>query len=84
MQAKQILVGLSCGEYPKDEGQWLVSTAWNRAALQVKLRRFLEAEQWMGIALDLLKHVPAMESHRPLMMESMSELLEQKCSYIEE
>lgn len=74
------MLGLGSTLYPQDEAQWLVATAWNRSALYVKLLRFSEAEQWMGVALNLLTHVPAMEIHRPSMMESLGELLRQKGS----
>jgi hypothetical protein len=74
------VLGLGSTVYPQDEAQWLVATAWNRSALYVKLLRFSEAELWMGVALDLLTHVPAMEIHRPSMMESLGELLRQKGS----
>nr|PNR59206.1 hypothetical protein PHYPA_001997 [Physcomitrium patens] len=79
-QAQQILLGLGNNLYPQDEAQWLVSTAWNRAALYLKLLKYDKAEIWMGVALELLKHVPTMEIHRPSMMESLTELLQQKAS----
>lgn len=79
-QAQQILSGLGNNVYPQDEAQWLVSTAWNRAVLYLKLQKCDNAELWMGVALELLKHVPAMEKHRPSMMESLTELLRLKAS----
>lgn len=79
-QAQQIFSGLGDKLYPQDEAQWLVSTAWNRGALYMKLQQHDKAELWMGVALELLKHVPAMESHRPSMMENITELLRLKAS----
>ena len=79
-QAQQILSGLGNNMYPQVEAQWLVSTAWNRGALYLKLQKYETAELWMGLALELLKHVPAMETHRPSMMESLTELLRQIAS----
>jgi len=64
--------------YPQHEAQWLVCTAWNRGALYLKLQKYDNAELWMGVALELLKHVPAMETHRPSMMENLTELLRLK------
>ncbi|KAJ7563573.1 hypothetical protein O6H91_03G115400 [Diphasiastrum complanatum] len=80
-EANNILLGLSMDSYPKEEVQWLVSTAWNRAALHLKLLHLSDAQKWMELALDLLKHAPAMEVHRPAMVESLSDVLKQKSSH---
>jgi hypothetical protein len=79
-QAQKILSRLGNNVYPQDEAQWLVSTAWNRAALYLKLQKYENAELWIGVALELLNHVPAMETHRHSMLESLTELLRQKAS----
>lgn len=42
--AQQILSGLGNNVYPQDEAQWLVSSAWNRAALYLKLQKYENAE----------------------------------------
>jgi hypothetical protein len=58
-QAQHIFSGLGDQVCPPEDAQWLVSTAWNRAALYPKLQRCDNAELWMGVALELLKHAPA-------------------------
>ena len=78
-QAHQILLGLGADVYPKEEIQWLISTAWNRGSLHARFSRFTMAEKWMNLALDMLKHIaPAMEAYRPLMMENLSLVLKGK------
>ena len=42
-----IIVGLKDGEYPVEEGKWLATTAWNRAALPVKLGQIDVAKKWI-------------------------------------
>eukprot|EP00897_Mesotaenium_endlicherianum_P003315 jgi/Mesen1/3010/ME000177S02279 len=73
-EAQKVLAGLAPDVYPKDEVHWLVSTSWNRAPLHVKFHRLEEAEQWMKVALDLLKYAPHMESHKASMLESLAEV----------
>ena len=46
-QAYRIIVGLKDGEYPVEEGKWLATTAWNRAALPVKLGQIDVAKKWI-------------------------------------
>ncbi|XP_024540453.1 TPR repeat-containing protein ZIP4 [Selaginella moellendorffii] len=82
-EAKHMLLGLQNGVYPSEEIQWLVSTAWNRAALQVKLSRLPGAEQWMNIALELLSHAPAMEPQRQGMVDSLNEVMKQKQGHVD-
>jgi hypothetical protein len=78
-QAHQILLGLAPDVYPKEEIQWLISTAWNRGSLHARFSRFSMAEKWMDLALDMLKHSgAAMEAYRPLMMENLSLVLKGK------
>jgi hypothetical protein len=48
----------------------------------VKFLRFSEAEEWMRMGLELLKHVPSLELHRAAMMESLSALLKEKAERI--
>ncbi|XP_057861908.2 TPR repeat-containing protein ZIP4 isoform X2 [Cryptomeria japonica] len=59
-QAHQIIIGMKSGEYPTEEAKWLVSTAWNRSSLHMRFNRLDEAEKWMRMGLDLVKHVPFM------------------------
>ncbi|KAI5071272.1 hypothetical protein GOP47_0013523 [Adiantum capillus-veneris] len=77
-QAHQILLDLDAGVYPKEEVQWLISTAWNRASLHVKFNRFSLAENWMNLALDMLKHAPTMENFRAVMLDNLSCVLKRK------
>lgn len=66
-QAYRIMVGLTDGEYPIEEGKWLATTAWNRAALPVRLGQIDTAKKWMSIGVELAKQVPGMESYRASM-----------------
>ncbi|KAH7300313.1 hypothetical protein KP509_24G056000 [Ceratopteris richardii] len=77
-QAHQILLGLDIGVYPKEEVQWLISTAWNRASLHVKFNRFTLAETWMNLALDMLKHAPTMDNFRTVMLDNLTSVLKRK------
>ncbi|KAF8388654.1 hypothetical protein HHK36_027331 [Tetracentron sinense] len=66
-QAYRMMVGLKEGEYPIEEGKWLATTAWNRAALPVRLGRIGVARRWMKIGLELARHVPGMVGYRESM-----------------
>ncbi|MCO5607943.1 hypothetical protein L7F22_062145 [Adiantum nelumboides] len=77
-QAHQILLGQDTGVYPKEEVQWLISTAWNRASLHVRFNRYSLAEKWMNLALDMLKHAPALENFRTVMLDNLSSVLKRK------
>lgn len=66
-QAYRIMVGLKDGEYPTEEGKWLTTTAWNRAALPLRLGQIDVAKKWMNVGLELAKHVAGMETCRASM-----------------
>ncbi|XP_010277800.1 PREDICTED: TPR repeat-containing protein ZIP4 [Nelumbo nucifera] len=68
-QACRIMVGLKEGEYPIEEGKWLVITAWNRAALPVRLGQVGVARRWMKIGLELAQYIPGMVGYRSCMEE---------------
>ncbi|KAL7152095.1 hypothetical protein ABFS83_04G074800 [Erythranthe nasuta] len=68
-QAYRIMVGLKEGDYPIEEAKWLATTAWNRAALPVKMGRFESAKKWMNIGLELAVKVPGMHTYRSCMEE---------------
>ncbi|XP_042519199.1 TPR repeat-containing protein ZIP4 [Macadamia integrifolia] len=62
-QAYRIMVGLKEGEYPTEEGKWLATTAWNRAAMPVRLGQIAVARRWIKIGLELGRHVQGMEGY---------------------
>lgn len=66
-QAYQIMVGLKEGEYPTEEGKWLAMTAWNRAAIPVRLGQIETAMKWMKVGLEFAKRIPGMETYRAFM-----------------
>ncbi|XP_060203269.1 TPR repeat-containing protein ZIP4 [Lycium barbarum] len=66
-QAYRIMVGLKEGEYPVEEAKWLAMTAWNRAAVPVRMGHMDEAKRWMSMGLDLAKKVPGMQTYRSCM-----------------
>lgn len=66
-QAYRIMVGLKEGEYPIEEAKWLATTAWNRAALPIKMGQFESAKKWMSIALDVVMKVPGLHMYRSCM-----------------
>ncbi|KAL7201219.1 hypothetical protein ACSBR1_033012 [Camellia fascicularis] len=71
-QAYRIMVGLKEGEYPIEEGKWLAMTAWNRAALPVRLGQTEEARKWMKIGLELAGKVPGMGTYRACMEDFLA------------
>ncbi|KAJ4949737.1 hypothetical protein NE237_014315 [Protea cynaroides] len=71
-QAFRIMVGLKEGEYPMEEGKWLATTAWNRAAMPVRLGQIAIARRWINIGLELGGHVKGMEGYRECMEEFVS------------
>lgn len=66
-QAYRIMVGLKEGEYPVEEAKWLAMTAWNRAAIPVRMGNMDEAKRWMSMGLELAKKVPGMQTYRSCM-----------------
>lgn len=66
-QVYRIMVGLKAGDYPLEEGKWLAMTAWNRAALPVRLGQVEAARKWMSIGLDLAGKVPGMDTYKSCM-----------------
>ncbi|XP_057782875.1 TPR repeat-containing protein ZIP4 [Salvia miltiorrhiza] len=68
-QAYRIMVGLKEGKYPSEEAKWLAMTAWNRAALPVKLGQVETAKKWMSMGLELAAKVPGMHMYRSCMEE---------------
>ncbi|OMO59243.1 Tetratricopeptide-like helical [Corchorus olitorius] len=66
-QAYRIMVGLKEGEYPTEEGKWLAMTAWNRAALPVRMGQIDVAKKWMNVGLELAKKVARMETYQACM-----------------
>lgn len=66
-QAYRIMVGLKEGEYPTEEGKWLAMTAWNRAAVPVRLGQIEIGKKWMSVGLEIAKHVSGMETYKACM-----------------
>ncbi|XP_061368567.1 TPR repeat-containing protein ZIP4 [Gastrolobium bilobum] len=73
-QAYGIMVGLKEDEYPIEEGKWLAMTAWNRAAVPVRLGQIEVGKKWMTIGLDIAKHVPGMEAYKACMEDLLNSL----------
>lgn len=73
-QAYRIMVGLKEGEYPIEEGKWLAMTAWNRAAVPVRLGQMEMGKKWMTVGFDIAKHVPSMEVYKACMEDLLSNL----------
>ncbi|KAJ8748145.1 hypothetical protein K2173_000553 [Erythroxylum novogranatense] len=71
-QAYRIMVGLKVGEYPTDEGKWLALTAWNRAALPMKLGKVDTAKKWMSVGLELAEKVDGMETYKACMTDFLT------------
>jgi hypothetical protein len=76
-QAYRIMVGLKQDEYPIEEGKWLAMTAWNRAAMPMKLGHTEVGKKWMTVGFDIAKHVPGMEAYKAC-MEDLLDNLEKK------
>lgn len=71
-QAYRIMVGLKEDEYPVEEGKWLAMTAWNRAALPVRMGNVSGAMKWMKVGLELAGKVPGMQTYRSCMEDFLS------------
>ncbi|KAI4354097.1 hypothetical protein L6164_002996 [Bauhinia variegata] len=72
--AYRILVGLKEGEYPTEEGKWLAMTAWNRAAVPVRVGQIEVGKKWANLGLEIAKHVPGMEAYKACMEDFLSSL----------
>lgn len=73
-QAYRIMVGLKEGEYPIEEGKWLAMTAWNRAAVPVRLGQIELGKKWMTVGFDIAKHVSGMEVYKACMEDLLNNL----------
>ncbi|KAK4778760.1 hypothetical protein SAY86_006288 [Trapa natans] len=73
-QAYRIIVGLKGGEFPAEEGKWLATTAWNRAAIPIRLGHFDSANKWMKVGLELAGLVPGMETYKACMEDFVNGL----------
>ncbi|PKI55303.1 hypothetical protein CRG98_024319 [Punica granatum] len=73
-QAYRIMVGLKGGEFPIEEGKWLATTAWNRAAFPIRLGHFGSAKKWMKVGLELSGLVPGMETYKACMEDFVASL----------
>ncbi|XP_057483125.1 TPR repeat-containing protein ZIP4-like [Actinidia eriantha] len=71
-QAYRIMVGLKAGEYPVEEGKWLAMTAWNWAALPLRLGQVESARKWMSIGLELAGKVPGMNTYKSCMEDFLA------------
>ncbi|KAL0419400.1 UNVERIFIED_CONTAM: TPR repeat-containing protein ZIP4 [Sesamum radiatum] len=71
-QAYRIMVGLREGEYPIEEAKWLAMTAWNRAALPVKMGEIESAKKWMNIGMELATKVPGMHTYKSCMEDYLA------------
>ncbi|KAG8477900.1 hypothetical protein CXB51_027515 [Gossypium anomalum] len=72
-QAYRIMVGLKEGEYPTEEGKWLAMTAWNRAAIPVRMGEINVAKKWMNAGLELARKVAGMETYQAYMEDYVAE-----------
>ncbi|KAE8663247.1 hypothetical protein F3Y22_tig00112989pilonHSYRG00032 [Hibiscus syriacus] len=72
-QAYRIMVGLKEGEYPTEEGKWLAMTAWNRAAIPVRMEQIDVAKKWMDAGLELARKVAGMETYQAYMEDYVAE-----------
>lgn len=73
-KAYRIMVGLREGEYPTEEAKWLATTAWNQAAVPVKLGQIELAKKWMNIGLELAMKFQSMQTYRSCMEEYLAGL----------
>ncbi|KAJ7950592.1 TPR repeat-containing protein ZIP4 [Quillaja saponaria] len=71
-QAYRIMVGLKEGEYPTEEGKWLAITAWNRAAVPVRLGQIEVGKKWMNIGLEIAKHVVGIDTYKSCMEDFLN------------
>ena len=71
-KANRIMVGLKAGEYPIEEGKWLAMTAWDRAALPLRLGQVVEAKKWMDMGFQLAARVAGMDTYKSCMEDFVS------------
>lgn len=71
-KAYRIMVGLKEGEYPIEEGKWLAMTAWNRAAVPVRLGLIDSAKKWMSVGLELASKVSGMDTYKACMEDHIA------------
>ena len=70
------LIQESGGSYPPQECHWLMVKSWNTGVYFANLDKRTDAQQWMALAMGLLKHVPDFpESRKRKMSEEMTEVL---------
>ena len=67
-EAQDLIKGLPGNTYPDRELQWLVTTCWNRGAHQAKFMRFGAAQEYMQLAIGLLKHCHTLSSREEVLV----------------
>ncbi|XP_071692075.1 TPR repeat-containing protein ZIP4-like [Rutidosis leptorrhynchoides] len=71
-KASRMMVGLKAREFPVEEGKWFAMSAWNRAALPVRLGQMVEAKKWMDMGLELAGRVAGMDTYKSCMEDYVS------------
>ncbi|XP_030066449.1 testis-expressed protein 11 [Microcaecilia unicolor] len=68
----------STEDYPEVETLWLMTRAWNTGIFLYSTGKYIEAEQWCGLAMRYLSHLGSLKgSYETQMVGLYSEILEQ-------
>ena len=77
-EAAALLASVPAGAYPPMEAEWLMTQAWNRGAMLIKLGRPEPGEALLKVGLDLqrhaTKHSPQAEAHKAEMLATLAAL----------
>lgn len=77
-EASSLLASVPAGAYPPQEAEWLMTQAWNRGALLIKLGRPEPGEALLKVGLDLqrhaAKHSPQAEARKAEMLAALAAL----------
>ena len=77
-EAAALMASVPPGAYPPEEAEWLMTSAWNRGAMLIKLGRVDAGELFLKVGLELqrhaAKHSPGAETHKAAMLDALAKI----------
>lgn len=77
-EASALIASVPAGGYPPEEAEWLMTQAWNRGAMLIKVGRTDIGEQFLKLGVELQrhcsKHSPQAEQHKAGMLDTLAQL----------
>eukprot|EP01134_Creolimax_fragrantissima_P005978 CFRG5978T1 len=80
--ATKIMSQVGKVDYPQMEVVWLIALTWNEGCRHFRMGGFIEAEKWMGEALEISEYLTNLENtYKPLLQKGYAEVLNKIGTY---